>query len=90
MNQAQTVTGSRGNVMPLARKSIVVTTKLSALSAAATQNTATDASQSVRPVSGGQKNAATMPNTDATVSQKPRRVRRGNAISLAPICVGKK
>src|ERR1700753_2385038 len=89
-NQAHTVIGIRGKVMPFVRKSVVVTTKLSALSAAATQNAATDRSQSVRPVSVGQKNAATIPITDATVIQKPRRVIRGNAISLAPIWVGKK
>src|ERR1700722_17157135 len=90
MNQAQTVIGIRGKVMPFVRRSMVVTTKLRAFNVAATQNTRTEASHSVRPVSGAQKKAATIPTTAETGSQNPRRVSRGNAISLAPICVGKK
>src|ERR1700761_3913776 len=90
INQAQTVMGRRGRVMPLARKSMAVTAKLRALSKAPTEKTETTASQSVRPVAGGQENAATIPATDAAVSQKPRRVSRGKAISVAPICVGRK
>src|SRR5271155_560002 len=52
MNQAQTVRGMRGKVMPLARKSSVVTVKLSAVSSAARQKSATLAVQNVSPAAG--------------------------------------
>src|SRR5881275_1029284 len=47
MNQAQTVSGNRGRVMPGARRSMVVTLKLSALSSDAAQKMATLTIQSV-------------------------------------------
>src|SRR5260370_33363382 len=49
MNQAQTVNGSRGRVIPWARRSIVVTLKLSALRRDAAQKMATLTIQSVIP-----------------------------------------
>jgi len=47
MNQAQTVKGSRGSVIPWARRSMVVTLKLSALRSEAPQKMATLTIQSV-------------------------------------------
>ena len=52
MNQAQTVTGMRGSVMPLARRSSVVTVKLIEVSSAAKQKSATLAVQIVKPAPG--------------------------------------
>ena len=55
MNQAQTVSGMRGRVMPLARRSSVVTMKLSEVSSAAKQKSATLAVQIVKPALGSNK-----------------------------------
>src|SRR5260370_31232540 len=61
MNQAQTVSGSRGRVIPRARKSMVVTLKLSALSSEAAQKTLTLTIQSVMAGCGDMKNVAVRP-----------------------------
>src|SRR6266851_3816623 len=90
MNQAQTVKGSRGRVMPWARKSMVVTPKLSALRREAAQKMATLKIQRVIPERGEIKNAPVMPRNEATVAQNARRLRVGKAISRAPICSGRK
>src|SRR5258707_130674 len=90
MNQAQTVTGNRGNVIPFARKSITVTPRLSADSSEATQNSATLAIQTVKPNVGCRKNAATVPNSEITVAQNASALSLGNAKSRAPICTGSK
>ena len=50
INHAHTVSGRRGSVIPFARRSIVVTAKLSALQRAAAQKTDTLATQSMIPV----------------------------------------
>src|SRR5215472_9504890 len=55
MNQAHTVSGSRGSVIPFARRSMVVTAKFSALPAHAAQNAATLALHSVIPACGAIK-----------------------------------
>src|SRR2546429_5603388 len=90
MNQAQTVSGNRGRVMPGARRSMVVTLKLSALSSDAAQKMATLTIQSVMAGCGERKNVAVMPKSEATVSQNARRFSVGKAISRAPICSGRK
>src|SRR5437879_3393806 len=90
LNQAQTVSGSRGSVMPGARRSIVVTLKLSALRREAAQKMATLTIQSVMADCGERKNVAVMPKSEATVSQNARRFSVGKAISRAPICSGRK
>src|ERR1700730_10632302 len=90
MTQAQTVNGSRGRVMPLARRSMVVTLKLSALRRDAAQKIATLTIHSVIADWGGIKIAAVMPTNDATVAQNARRFSVGKAISRAPICSGRK
>src|ERR1700719_594196 len=90
MNQAQAVNGSRGRVMPLARRSIVVTLKLSALRRDAAQKMATLTIQSVIPDGGETKNAPVMPTNEATVAQNAKRFSVGRAISRAPICRGRK
>src|SRR6266567_9579059 len=90
MNQAQTVSGRRGRVMPLARRSMVVTLKLSALKRDAAQKMATLTIQSVIPDWGEIKNAPVRPTNEATVAQNARRFSVGKAISHAPICSGRK
>src|SRR5260370_32620419 len=90
MSEAQTVTGSRGRVMPLARRSIVVTLKLSALRRDAAQKMATLTIQSVIPDWGEIKNAPVIPGNEATVAQNARRFSVGKATSRAPICSGRK
>src|SRR5215471_1501399 len=87
-NQAQTVSGSRGRVIPCARKSRVVTVKFSAVQREAPQNTDTQTIQSVIPVSGASKNAVVIPNNETTVAHKQQRLSTGKAISGAPICSG--
>src|SRR5580704_13698179 len=69
INQAQTVSGMRGNVRPFARRSTVVTVKLIAVSKAAKQKSATLAVQSVTPASGRTKKAAVIPTSEAAVAQ---------------------
>src|SRR5258708_27034977 len=90
MNQAQTVSGRRGRVMPRARRSMVVTLKLSALSRDAAQKIATLTIQSVMAGRGGMKNVEVKPRSEATVAQKAKRFSVGKAISRAPICSGRK
>src|SRR6266851_7938182 len=90
MNQAHTVKGSRGRVIPWARKSMVVTLKLSALRRDAEQKIATLTSQSVIPDWEEIKNAPVMPRNEATVAQNAKRFSVGKAISRAPICSGRK
>src|SRR6266851_3066826 len=90
MNQAHTVKGSRGRVIPLARKSMVVTLKFSALRREAAQKMATLTIQSVIPGWGELKNAPVMPANEATVAQNARRFSVGKAISRAPIWSGRK
>src|SRR6266478_3029938 len=90
MNQAQTVSGNRGRVIPGARKSIVVTLKLSALRRDAAQKMATLTIQSVMAGRGGMKNVEVRPRSEATVAQNARRFSVGKAISRAPICSGRK
>src|SRR5216683_8413776 len=88
MNQAQTVRGSRGRVMPWARRSMVVTLKLSALSSDAAQKMATLTIQSVMADWEEIKNVAVKPKSEATVAQNASRFSVGKAISRAPICSG--
>ena len=90
MNQAHTVKGSRGSVMPLTRRSMVVTLKLSALRRDAAQKRATPTIQSAIPDCGEIKNAPVRPTNEAIVTHKARRFSAGKAISRAPICSGKK
>src|SRR6266446_1189618 len=90
MNQAQTVNGRRGRVMPWARRSIVVTLKLSALRRDAAQKMATLTIQSVMAGWGEKKNVVVMPKSETAVSQNARRFSSGKAISRAPICRGRK
>src|SRR5205814_1340520 len=84
MNQAQTVSGNRGRVMPGARRSMVVTLKLSALSRDVAQKMAMLTIQSVMAGRGEMTNVAVMPKSEATVSQNARRFSVGKAISRAP------
>ncbi len=90
MNQAHTVSGSRGKVIPLARSSMVVTLKLSALSRDAAQKMATLRIQIVIPRSGAIRKAAVIPMSEAAVAQNESRFSAGNAISRAPIWSGRK
>src|SRR6266478_9457114 len=90
MNQAQTVSGSRGRVIPRARKSMVVTLKLSALRRDAAQKIATLTIHSVMADCGEIKNVAVKPKSEATVAQNESRFSVGKAISRAPICSGRK
>ena len=90
MNHAQTVSGSRGRVMPCARKSMVVTLKLSALQSDAAQKMATLTIHSVMAGCEGIKNVVVSPKSEATVAQNARRFSVGKAISRAPICSGRK
>src|SRR6266446_815509 len=90
MNQAQTVKGRRGRVMPWARRSMVVTLKLSALRRDAAQKMATLTIQSVMADCGEIKNVAVKPKSEATVAQNASRFSVGKAISRAPICSGRK
>src|SRR2546429_4312006 len=89
-NHAHTVTGIRGSDIPLARRSMVVTLKLSALRRDAAQKMATLTIQSVIPDWGEIKNAPVRPANEATVAQNARRFSVGKAISRAPICSGRK
>jgi hypothetical protein len=89
-NHAQTVSGSRGSVIPSVRKSIVVTVKLSAVHNEAAQKTATLASQSEIPDCISIRNATVMPKRETAVAQKQRRFSAGNAIFHAPICSGRR
>src|SRR6266478_9785313 len=73
MNQAQTVSGSRGSVIPCARKSMVVTLKLSALSSEAAQKTLTLTIHSVMAGCGEMKNVAVRPKSEADVAQNASR-----------------
>src|SRR6266481_7405604 len=84
MNHAHTVTGIRGSDIPLARRSMVVTLKLSALRREAAQKMATLTIQSVIPDGGEIKNAPVMPTNEAPVAQNARRFSVGKAISRAP------
>src|SRR5204863_4406641 len=90
MNQAQAVSGRRGRVMPGARRSMVVTLKLSALRRDAAQKMATLTIQSVMAGCAERKNVVVMPKSEATVSQNARRFSVGKAISRALICSGRK
>src|SRR6266702_8672643 len=90
MNQAQTVKERRGRVMPGARRSMVVTLKLSALSRDAAQKMATLTIQRVMPNGGERKNVVVRPKSETTVAQNARRFSVGKAISRAPICSGRK
>src|SRR6266478_3424349 len=80
----------RGSDIPLARRSMVVTLKLSALRRDAAQKMATLTIQSVIPDWGEIKNAPVRPTNEATVAQNARRFSVGKAISRAPICSGRK
>src|SRR4029077_17878756 len=66
MNQAQTVKGRRGRVMPWARRSMLGTLKLSALRRDAAQKMATLTIQSVMAGCGGIKNVVVRPRSEAT------------------------
>src|SRR5713101_2710942 len=90
MNQAQTVIGSRGRVIPGARRSMVVTVKFNAVRRDAAQKIATLTSQSVMPEVGAVRKAIVMPKSEATVAQKESRFSKGKAISRAPIWRGRK
>src|SRR6266852_5597044 len=90
MKHAQTVKGSRGKVIPWARKSMVLTLKLSALSSDAAQKMATLTIHSVMAGCGDMKNVAVRPKSEATVAQNASRFSVGKAISRAPICSGRK
>src|SRR5713226_8976006 len=85
MNQAQTVKGSRGRVMPWVRRSMVVTLKLSALRRDAAQKMATLTIQSVMPDCGKRKNVVVRPTSEATVAHNARRFSVGKAISRADL-----
>src|ERR1700730_10641511 len=90
MNQAQTVIGSRGRVIPFARRSMVVTLKLRALARAAVQKSATLAIQRVMPDCGARKKDVVTPSREVTVTQNASRLIVGKAMSLAPICIGRR
>jgi len=86
MNQAHTVNGSRGSVIPWARRSMVVTLKLSALHRDAAQKIG-NADDPERDIGVREiKNAPVRPTNEATVAQKASRFSVGKAISRAPIC----
>jgi hypothetical protein len=85
MNQAQTVKGKRGRVMPWARRSITVMVKMRALSRDAAQKMPTLTIQRVMAGWGGKKNVAVRPKSEATVSQNAKRFSAGKAISRAPM-----
>ena len=89
-NHAHTVTGMRGKVMPLARNSIVVVMKLSALHNAASEKRAALASHRLIPFDSGKKKDAVIPTKEPAVIQKESRFNEGNAISAAPICRGRR
>src|SRR6266566_955008 len=89
-NHAHTGMGMRGSDIPLARRSMVVTLKLSPLRRDAAQKMATLTIQSVIPDWGVIKNALVMPTNEATVAQNARMFSVGKAISRAPICSGRK
>src|SRR5713226_6828033 len=84
-NQAHTVSGIRGKVMPLVRRSMAVTLKFNALNSDATQKSATLTTHSVKPNSGCRKNAVVIPSSEAAVAQNASRFSVGKAISRAPI-----
>src|SRR4029077_5234548 len=90
MNQAHTVIGRRGRVMPWVRRSMVVTLKLIALSNEVAQKMETLAIQRVMPDRGDMRNAAVIPTSEETLAQNASRLRVGKAISRAPICSGRK
>ncbi len=90
MNHAQTVTGNRVSVIPLARRSITVTLKLMATSSEPRQNIATLTSHNFIPSAGARKNAPVIPAKDPMVIQKAAKLRFGKAVSVAPICKGRK
>src|SRR5260370_35927259 len=90
MNQAQTVSGRRGRVMPGARRSIVVTLKLSAFKRDATQKMATLTIQSVMAGRGGMKKVEVRPRSDARVAQNGKGVSVVKANSGGPVCSGGK
>src|SRR6266849_1065646 len=90
MNQAHTVSGSRGRVIPRPRRSMVVTLKLSAWSRDAAQEIATLTIHGVMADCGEIKNVAVKPKSEATVAQNASRFSVGKAISRAPICSGRK
>src|SRR5207302_11089130 len=73
-NHAHTVMGMRGSDIPLARRSMEVTLKLSALKRDAAQKMATLTIKSVIPDGGEIKNASCRPNTEATEAQNTRRI----------------
>src|SRR6266849_8737178 len=73
MNHAQTVSGSRGRVIPRPRRSMVVTLKLSALRRDAAQKIATLTIHGVMADCGEIKNVAVKPKSEATVAQNASR-----------------
>src|SRR5258708_6767233 len=90
MNQAQTVMGRRGRVIPFARKSMVVTLKLRAFASPAAQKRAMLAIQTVMPTWGARKKGVVIPSRDATVTQNASKLMLGKAMSLAPIWIGRR
>src|SRR5689334_18669644 len=90
MNQAQTVSGMRGRVMPLARRSRTLTAKLIDVRSAARQKRETLAVQRVNPALTEMKKDTVIPRNESAVVQNEIRLSRGNATSQAPICAGRK
>ena len=76
-NQAQTVTGRRGRVMPVARRSMVVTLKFRALARAAAQKSATLTIQRVMPACGTRKKAVVISKKRGYGEPKREQVKRG-------------
>src|SRR5208283_641578 len=90
MNQAHTVTGMRGRVIPFARISIVVVVKFKELNNAAREKTAALASHRLIPLFNGKKKEVAIPNREPTVIQNESKFSEGKAISSAPICNGRR
>src|SRR5260370_18681947 len=85
MNQAQTVSGRRGRVMPGARRSMVGTLKLSALGREAAQKMATLTIQREIAVWGERKYVVVRQKRDATAPQHESALLVVNNISRPPI-----
>jgi hypothetical protein len=90
MNQAHTVIGIRGRVIPSVRRSIVVVTKLNELCSAANEKMEALMSHKLIPEFNGRKNEPVIPSKEANAIQKENRLSDGKAISRAPICSGKR
>jgi hypothetical protein len=90
MNQAQTVMGMFGRVIPSVRSCKVVVVKLTALSRAESAKIDALTSQRLMPAAVATNEDVMIPSQEATIIQKERRLSEGKAISRAPICSGRR